>query len=186
MPAERGLRRVDASPVSGSRENSAAWRCGFQGMVLPDRIELSTSPLPRECSTTELRQRRQCPMESWNNSIEKWAILTISRGEAQASPARPGPRRGSPQASRNRGARGLSGPFDRALERGAAKALHIFRHVALALGDDQDTDEERSGRPPGAALGRLAREPATTQGTGEAAEPERKTARRGAAPRARP
>ena len=25
-------------------------------MVLPDRIELSTSPLPRECSTTELRQ----------------------------------------------------------------------------------------------------------------------------------
>src|SRR5690348_17020920 len=27
-------------------------------MVLPDRIELSTSPLPRECSTTELRQRR--------------------------------------------------------------------------------------------------------------------------------
>src|SRR6516225_5692178 len=26
-------------------------------MVLPERIELSTSPLPRECSTTELRQR---------------------------------------------------------------------------------------------------------------------------------
>ena len=25
-------------------------------MVLPDRIELSTSPLPMECSTTELRQ----------------------------------------------------------------------------------------------------------------------------------
>jgi site-specific DNA recombinase len=28
-------------------------------MVLPDRIELSTSPLPRECSTTELRQQKQ-------------------------------------------------------------------------------------------------------------------------------
>jgi hypothetical protein len=28
-----------------------------RGMVLPDRIELSTSPLPMECSTTELRQR---------------------------------------------------------------------------------------------------------------------------------
>ena len=27
-------------------------------MVLHDRIELSTSPLPRECSTTELVQRR--------------------------------------------------------------------------------------------------------------------------------
>ena len=26
-------------------------------MVLPGRIELTTSPLPRECSTTELRQR---------------------------------------------------------------------------------------------------------------------------------
>ena len=25
-------------------------------LVLPERIELSTSPLPRECSTTELRQ----------------------------------------------------------------------------------------------------------------------------------
>ena len=31
--------------------------CGF--VVLPDRIELSTSPLPRECSTTELRQHRR-------------------------------------------------------------------------------------------------------------------------------
>jgi hypothetical protein len=29
----------------------------LSGMVLPDRIELSTSPLPMECSTTELRQR---------------------------------------------------------------------------------------------------------------------------------
>ncbi len=27
-------------------------------MVLPERFELSTSPLPRECSTPELRQRR--------------------------------------------------------------------------------------------------------------------------------
>ena len=27
-------------------------------MVLQERIELSTSPLPRECSTTELRQQR--------------------------------------------------------------------------------------------------------------------------------
>jgi hypothetical protein len=28
-------------------------------MVLLDRIELSTSPLPRECSTTELQQQDQ-------------------------------------------------------------------------------------------------------------------------------
>jgi hypothetical protein len=29
-------------------------------VVLPVRIELTTSPLPRECSTTELRQRPPC------------------------------------------------------------------------------------------------------------------------------
>ena len=28
--------------------------------MLPGRIELPTSPLPRECSTTELRQRTLC------------------------------------------------------------------------------------------------------------------------------
>jgi len=28
------------------------------GLVLPEGIELSTSPLPRGCSTTELQQRR--------------------------------------------------------------------------------------------------------------------------------
>ena len=30
-------------------------------MVLLERIELSTSPLPRECSTTELQQRYRSP-----------------------------------------------------------------------------------------------------------------------------
>ena len=30
-------------------------------LVLPEGIELSTSPLPRECSTTELRQRETSP-----------------------------------------------------------------------------------------------------------------------------
>ena len=33
-------------------------------MVLPDRIELSTSPLPMECSTTELRQHARELLES--------------------------------------------------------------------------------------------------------------------------
>jgi hypothetical protein len=32
----------------------------FEKLVLPDRIELSTSPLPMECSTTELRQHAGC------------------------------------------------------------------------------------------------------------------------------
>jgi hypothetical protein len=41
---------VDAQP---SVQTIVCWG----GLVLPDRIELSTSPLPMECSTTELRQR---------------------------------------------------------------------------------------------------------------------------------
>jgi hypothetical protein len=40
------------TPISaGSKAGSVAKK-----LVLPDRIELSTSPLPMECSTTELRQ----------------------------------------------------------------------------------------------------------------------------------
>jgi hypothetical protein len=31
-----------------------------RNLVLPVRIELTTSPLPRECSTTELRQHARC------------------------------------------------------------------------------------------------------------------------------
>jgi site-specific DNA recombinase len=33
-------------------------------MVLLERIELSTSPLPRECSTSELQQRREGDLDS--------------------------------------------------------------------------------------------------------------------------
>src|SRR5882672_5635615 len=33
----------------------------LEKLVLPDRIELSTSPLPMECSTTELRQHARYP-----------------------------------------------------------------------------------------------------------------------------
>src|SRR3984885_2688222 len=43
-------------------------------MVLPDRIELSTSPLPRECSTTELRQQGAAgaPPEARGNCHKGW------------------------------------------------------------------------------------------------------------------
>ena len=38
-------------------------------MVLPERFELSTSPLPRECSTPELRQRDEpCRMRRLNGT----------------------------------------------------------------------------------------------------------------------
>ena len=62
------LRRIWARSANASEWPSASqakteslpWRAlqSVGGkMVLPERIELSTSPLPRECSTTELRQR---------------------------------------------------------------------------------------------------------------------------------
>src|ERR1700691_2580401 len=44
----------EASDSDRSRRKSLVL---LKGLVLPDRIELSTSPLPMECSTTELRQR---------------------------------------------------------------------------------------------------------------------------------
>src|SRR4029453_11000798 len=43
--------------LPGARHRAPAALSGQGEVVLPDRIELSTSPLPRECSTTELRQR---------------------------------------------------------------------------------------------------------------------------------
>jgi hypothetical protein len=48
-----------ANPPPGIEVPSSLDRLLFQEkMVLQERIELSTSPLPRECSTTELLQRR--------------------------------------------------------------------------------------------------------------------------------
>lgn len=53
LPVQPGLDGVDHRRKGGTGEPG---RCRGR-MVLPERIELSTSPLPRECSTTELRQR---------------------------------------------------------------------------------------------------------------------------------
>ena len=62
--------RYSQNGVYGTPEFSFPFRYleGSSGskseMVLLDRIELSTSPLPRECSTTELQQRR-CAILAW-------------------------------------------------------------------------------------------------------------------------
>ena len=42
-------------------------------MVLLEGIELSTSPLPRECSTTELQQRRARLPSRWGGSVQGMA-----------------------------------------------------------------------------------------------------------------
>ena len=52
-------------------------------MVLPVRIELTTSPLPRGCSTTELRQRRAA--NGCTRNRRECAILAIRAEVAQPS-----------------------------------------------------------------------------------------------------
>lgn len=60
----------------GVRSPRGALRCRRSGclhpkkLVLPDRIELSTSPLPMECSTTELRQHAPVIQESAPRAIK--------------------------------------------------------------------------------------------------------------------
>ena len=48
-PFVSNARGTGRAPIAGR------WFCR-RNLVLPEGIELSTSPLPRECSTTELRQ----------------------------------------------------------------------------------------------------------------------------------
>ena len=58
FPAPSSQRRVKVEAKLGHlMPREGCFMCHLsEGMVLPDRIELSTSPLPMECSTTELRQ----------------------------------------------------------------------------------------------------------------------------------
>src|SRR5215470_4591952 len=56
-------------------------------MVLRERIELSTSPLPRECSTTELPQRAGRRRKS-GRPLGNGAILAIRAESAQGRGAR--------------------------------------------------------------------------------------------------
>ena len=48
---------ADSPSSRGAQTNRAHAVAGGHFVVLPERIELSTSPLPRGCSTTELRQQ---------------------------------------------------------------------------------------------------------------------------------
>ena len=55
-------------------------------MVLPVRIELTTSPLPRGCSTTELRQRRARAISDDGMRPRDGAFLATRPQVAQARP----------------------------------------------------------------------------------------------------
>jgi hypothetical protein len=54
--------------AAGSKRSTALHSISWK-MVLPKRIELSTSPLPMECSTTELRQLGCDPCSDWRRFI---------------------------------------------------------------------------------------------------------------------
>jgi hypothetical protein len=64
-------------------------------MVLPDRIELSTSPLPRGCSTTELRQRPLASREGRDGTardIHDALAIDKASGPVDAAPMNEPPR----------------------------------------------------------------------------------------------
>jgi hypothetical protein len=77
-------------------------------MVLPDRIELSTSPLPRECSTTELRQQALRPSSSAAPAahVERQTPLKAGR----SLPQRYWPRKRASRRCRHSGAPRSGGP----------------------------------------------------------------------------
>jgi hypothetical protein len=62
-------------------------------LVLPDRIELSTSPLPMECSTTELRQRAPDQENRPERPLQGVPILATRPPRAQARDRPAGPRK---------------------------------------------------------------------------------------------
>src|SRR5215212_4890729 len=86
--------RVETS-VRASLRHELPDRCTnpyFMGLclVLPVRIELTTSPLPRGCSTTELRQRSSGERRA--NRAGNGAILATRGKGAQARPRSAKPR----------------------------------------------------------------------------------------------
>jgi hypothetical protein len=88
---------------SGGSEGAESTRTDI-GMVLPVRIELTTSPLPRGCSTTELRQPRGLTLPrgiiSHRNAAATAAFLATRPERAQARVA-PGGRTSAQRAIRH-------------------------------------------------------------------------------------
>ena len=97
--------RYGLNGVYGTPEFSFPFRylAGLSGqkseMVLPERFELSTSPLPRECSTPELRQPRQGAGRDTGKAPSAQAqsgpvaAAAIDSGAWRKNPANPAPQR---------------------------------------------------------------------------------------------
>ena len=133
--------------------------------MLPDRIELSTSPLPMECSTTELRQHAR------GNRIgpegpDRRAVLATRASRAQAQGRVPGPPKlpksslRGPATCRSRSIGSISLPSRFRMQRCALAewAVHALRRLVYpqpfdfhsnhsGMNDDQDKRGGQTGSP---------------------------------------
>jgi hypothetical protein len=117
-------------------------------LVLPDRIELSTSPLPRECSTTELRQHARRPnrQESAETTTCGRPVLATSPPLAQAGRS-PNPRDRPPGSP---GVPAIAWPAR------AGNMLAMWRGRCDLRLEDGGRDGQRTAAGRGACKGRAA------------------------------
>lgn len=127
-------------------------------MVLPERFELSASPLPRECSTPELRQRPAAGKRATKRSPTREAAHTCQRRPRGASAVFVQRMIGRGRDGRRSPGRGRDG-FLPGPERGATE----FRVQAMGQDDRQsgapgDRSGGASGKAAGKALDRISGE----------------------------
>lgn len=124
------------------------------GMVLPERFELSASPLPRECSTPELRQRPAAGKRATKRSPTREAAHTCQRRLRGASAVFVQRMIGRGRDGRRSPGRGRDG-FLAGPERGATE----FRVQAMGQDDRRSgAPGDRSGGASGKALDRISGE----------------------------
>jgi hypothetical protein len=140
-------------------------------VVLPHRIELWTSPLPRECSTTELRQQegRRLPRPKARGNCHKGSHGARKVPELRTSPrglvaGRPGrhPANAPPFRWMPPDAAGPLPVLPRRPVRASVGLLALPCPVSSPQNTDHDTSTVRSGS--GAARGGAANEPCAAQG----------------------
>ncbi len=137
-PDDRATAAVMLPRRAVSDRIPAARGKGPERLVPPDRIELSTSPLPRECSTTELRRRNgdagTVPTAPPTKRADPATRGVAVQGDRQAVDRENTPRRGGP-ASPNADPSPLVFRLRRRGQRPAFASPSSFMSVAFALGD---------------------------------------------------
>jgi hypothetical protein len=109
---DAGLDRRRAGTITGTQWGPEMPDFIGLELVLPERIELSTSPLPRGCSTTELRQQQRAAAKGGASAAETATAGLAAQGLRRAAGgrafrvpighARRGIRRTGPPAGRPR------------------------------------------------------------------------------------